>query len=57
MKRASYITLIAIVLLTLAAVGWILGLLRKPLAGERSLRRRRVKPVTHGAPLPIALAR
>ncbi len=55
MKRASFIILIAIVLLTLAAVGWILGLFRKPRAGKRSSRRRRMKPVTQGAPLPIAL--
>lgn len=41
MKRASYITLIAIVLLSLAAVGWIVSLFRKPLAHEPSSRRRR----------------
>ena len=40
MKRASYITLIAVILLSLAAAGWIVGLFR-PLTQESSRRRRR----------------
>ena len=72
MKRASYITLIAVILLSLAAAGWVVGLFRKPLTQESSRHRRRLERLARShqlsearrrariagdpAPFPIAFA-
>jgi hypothetical protein len=65
-KRLFFILGIAVVLLSLAAVGWIIGLFRKPEPSLRPRRRerlehrrsrRRARAAGESAPGPVALAR